>query len=450
MKGIRDKIESTIVVLFKLFFIYIPKDIIRYISLTKKDIKSKVIVITGAGSGIGKRVAEILSLDKGGNVILIDIDKNNGIRTEKEINSKNGKAKFFYCDISDNDMIGKVSKEIENIYGKVDIVVCNAAILYYALQHDLTNEELRKAFDVNVHGTLNTIRAFLPSMEKRNDGQIVSICSITGWAGESYGMAYCPTKFAVRGIMETLQMEFDDRGIDGVKTTTIYPYFVRTPMILKKGLIPISRWIPFMSINRCSMNIVDAILKEKVHAFIPNYLAIITFINSLLGRHTRRLMRDYLNCKVTLAPESSFAIIDKNCNEIISEKSKNNMVVKKETFYFKSPSILWWIIIPGALLFNFIVYKDVTILPLDYLGTVGTFLARFENEWNYIAEYTNIFAIVAHFGEAFFAMHLCSSLKLTTDASILWFFQTLLLGFPSLTILLKKKSKQPKYKKRND
>uniref|UniRef100_A0A0N5C7J8 Short-chain dehydrogenase/reductase family 16C member 6 n=1 Tax=Strongyloides papillosus TaxID=174720 RepID=A0A0N5C7J8_STREA len=402
MKGIRDKIQSTIIVLIKLIFLYIPKDILRYISLSQKDVTSKVIVITGASSGIGRRVAEILALEKGAYVVIIDVDKVNGEETEKEINDKKGHAKFYHCDVRDSKKLNEISNRIEKEYGKVDIVICNAAILYFALQHQLTEEQLKKAFDVNVHGTLNTIRAFLPSMERRNEGQIATICSITGWAGESYGMAYCPTKFAVRGIMETLQMEFDDRGIDGVKTTTIYPYFVRTPMILSKGIHPTSRWIPFMSVNRCSRSVVDAILKEKVHAFIPNYLAIITFINSLLGRHTRRLMRDYLNCKCSPAPESSFTIIDRDCNEIVSGERFTKMAPKKEIFYFKTPSILWWIVIPSALLFNFIVYKDVTWLPLSYMGPVGGFLSRFESELNYIAEYTNIFALIAHFGEAFY------------------------------------------------
>ncbi|CEF62092.1 Epidermal retinol dehydrogenase 2 [Strongyloides ratti] len=450
MKDIKDKIQSTIIILIKLIFLYIPKDILRYLSLKQKDVTSNIIVITGGGSGIGKRVAEILALEKGAYVMILDIDKVNGKKTEKEINDKKGHAKFYYCDVRDSIKLNIIANNIEKEYGKVDIIICNAAILYFALQHQLTDEQIKQAFDVNVHGTLNTIRAFLPSMEKRNEGQIVTICSITGWVGESYGMAYCPTKFAIRGIMETLQMEFDDRNIDGVKTTTIYPYFVRTPMILNKGIRPTSRWIPFMSVNRCSRNVIDAILKEKVHAFVPNYLSIITFVNSLLGRHTRRLMRNYLNCKYTPAPESSFTIIDKDCNEILSEEKSPKMPSKKEIFYFKSPSTIWWIIIPTALIFNFIVYKNVTLLPLNYMGQVGTFLSRFENELNYIAEYTNIFAVVAHLGEALYSMHLCSSLKISTDASVMWFFQTLLLGFPSLSILMRKKHKQPKHKKRGD
>lgn len=161
-------------------------------------------------------------------------------------------------------------------------------------------------------------------------------------------------------------------------------------------------------------------------------------------------MRNYLNCKYSPAPESSFTMIDKDCNEILSEDRLPKMPSKKEIFYFKSPSTIWWIIIPSALLFNFIVYKNVTWLPLNYMGQVGTFLSRFENELNYIAEYTNIFAVIAHLGEALYSMHLCSSLKISTDASVMWFFQTLLLGFPSLSILMRKKFKQPKYKKRGD
>lgn len=75
MKDIKDKIQSTIIILIKLIFLYIPKDILRYLSLKQKDVTSNIIVITGGGSGIGKRVAEILALEKGAYVMILDIDK---------------------------------------------------------------------------------------------------------------------------------------------------------------------------------------------------------------------------------------------------------------------------------------------------------------------------------------------------------------------------------------
>uniref|UniRef100_A0AC35TWB2 Short-chain dehydrogenase/reductase family 16C member 6 n=1 Tax=Rhabditophanes sp. KR3021 TaxID=114890 RepID=A0AC35TWB2_9BILA len=447
MDSLVDKVVATFVVLIKLILVAIPRDLIRFLGLRCKDVKGQVIVITGGASGIGKKVAEVLSVKKGATVVILDVDEVNGHKTVHEIESLGGVASFYYCDTTDIPSLKLIESDIVSIYSRVDIVVCNAAILYFGLAHQLTDSQLKRAYDVNIHGTLNTIRAFLPRMESINKGQVVSICSITGWAGDSYGLAYCPTKFAVRGIMETIQMELDDRGLDGVNTTTIYPYFVRTPMISNAGIRPTSRWIPFMSTDRCARGVVDALLKEKFHAFIPNYVALVIFINSLLGRYTRKLMRDFLNCKyVPVVTKSTSYILDENCNPVsISELPK--MAVKKEKYFFKSPSEFWWILITMSLLVNYLVWTNVTLLPLGYMGPVGTFLGRFEKEWNWIAQLTNYLALIAHVGEALLATYYCSLLNLTMDSTILWFFQTLVLGFPSLSILISKKRNQTKYRK---
>lgn len=114
-------------------------------------------------------------------------------------------------------------------------------------------------------------------MEKFNSGQIVTVGSVAGYFGETYGMAYCPAKFAIRGMMECLEMEMRDRGFDGIKCTTVSPWFIRTPMILNMGMRPTSRFLPFMSINRAVTQIVDAILKEKIVSFIPFMVGVIVF-----------------------------------------------------------------------------------------------------------------------------------------------------------------------------
>ncbi|VDK32545.1 unnamed protein product [Gongylonema pulchrum] len=74
--------------------------------------------------------------------------------------------------------------------GFVDIVICNAAVLYFGRILDLTTSQIQKSVNVNVIGTINTIRAFLRPMEQRNEGQIVAISSIAGFCGETNGVAY--------------------------------------------------------------------------------------------------------------------------------------------------------------------------------------------------------------------------------------------------------------------
>ncbi|VDM92261.1 unnamed protein product, partial [Onchocerca ochengi] len=203
----------------------------------------------------------------------------------------------------------------------VDIVICNAAVLYIGHMLDLTTSQIQKAIDVNIMGTINTIKAFLRSMEQRNEGQIVAISSIAGFCGGTNGTAYCSTKFAIRGVMQCLEMEMKERGLNGIRCTTVCPYFTRTPMILNLRMRPTSTWIPFMSIDRCACEIVDAILREKSIVFVPRYISLIAHFRGLLSERVEDAWREYLNCHYEPLKDE--------------EMEEEEITIAKKTDYFK-------------------------------------------------------------------------------------------------------------------
>ncbi|KAH7729117.1 oxidoreductaseshort chain dehydrogenase/reductase family protein [Aphelenchoides avenae] len=447
----------------------------------------------------------MFSIDLGAHVAIIDVDKEKADTAAVSICEKGGVAKAWQCDISDPKAMENCGEEIRNHFGKVDIVVCNAAILFFAHTLELTNEQVKKAYDVNVLGTLYTIRAFLRGMEERNSGQIVTVSSIAGHFGETYGMAYCPTKFAVRGIMECLQMEMRDRGFDGIKCTTLCPYFVRTPMILGKGMRPTSRLVPFMSINRCAREAVDAILKEKIVAFIPGWIQVMPMLKVFMSKHIAKAGRDYLDCryepvehgvaapaessKTTAATNDSLrteataqelclsngkvhqdALITNTTGEkkepgrhtrvrpsVNSESSAGSSSSSakscekplmpsssKPINYFKFASPLWYFIIPPALAFTFITWYQPEWIPVRALSYLGQFAYNLGTQHNDVVLWINVFALVAHIGEAVYALFLCDSLNLSHSSSFKWFLQTFILGFPSLILLRSYRRKSQK------
>ncbi|VDN57564.1 unnamed protein product [Dracunculus medinensis] len=334
-----ERFCSTFGVILHILFVAIPKDLWNWLNLRQKCVKGQTVVITGAASGIGRALAEFFSIHLGANVVIIDINFHDAQETVQIIKEKCGNAMAWKCDVSQENEIQSCAKEIFTVFGKVDIVVCNAAVLFFGLLHELTNSQLQKSVNINILGTINTIRAFLPQMESRNSGHIVAISSIAGYYGESYGVAYCPTKFAIRGIIECLQMEAKDRKLD-IAFTTVCPYFTRTPMILNLGMRPTSIWLPFMSVRRCARDIADAILKEKVIAFVPGYMTILASVKGLLSKNVQFAGREYLNCQY--------------------EPSLDEITLSKKSDFFYLPKYLWEFSLFSAL-FSFAVSFSILL-----------------------------------------------------------------------------------------
>ncbi|CAI4229345.1 unnamed protein product [Auanema sp. JU1783] len=413
------KILSTLGAIVHLLLIDIPKDLFRWLTLKQKDVRGKTIVITGAGSGLGKRMAELFSLHYGANVACLDVNLKSVEEAVKGIIDQGGNAIAFQCDISSVENMNEIAKRIESIYGNVDIVICNAAVLAFKFFMDLSSEELKRSFDVNVIGTVNTIRAFLGEMEKRNDGQIVSVASIAGFYGETYGLAYCPSKFAVRGVMECLQMELRDMGLEGIKCTTLCPYFARTPMVCNAGLRPTCTWFPFMSIDSCSRRMVDDILKEKVLSFVPSYVTLTVLFKGLMSINVGRTLREYLGIKYDP-----------------SNTNSERKLLPTPPDYYECPCIGWWMIIPLAMLFNFYIWWNPVVLAHPLLPIIGEKAASFGLQYPVLAFISNVIFLGTHLAEAIYVMTFCDSARFSLACSFKWFLQTFLLGYPSLTMLI--------------
>uniref|UniRef100_A0A915DAE6 Uncharacterized protein n=1 Tax=Ditylenchus dipsaci TaxID=166011 RepID=A0A915DAE6_9BILA len=151
--------------------------------MRRKCVKDQVIVITGGGSGLGQRMAEMFALDLGARVAILDIDQSKALAVVADIQNKGGKANAWHCNVADAKSMQLASEEVEKNFGQVDIVICNAAILHFGHTLQLSTQELQQGVNVNLMGTINTIRAFMEQMEIRNSGQIVAVSSIAGYFG---------------------------------------------------------------------------------------------------------------------------------------------------------------------------------------------------------------------------------------------------------------------------
>ncbi|VDM20602.1 unnamed protein product [Wuchereria bancrofti] len=220
-------------------------------------------------------MAQKIALEQNAIVCILDINQEEGVRTVSQIIESGGRAYFFLCNVTKSDEVKLCARQIfsNTKIGCIDILVCNASILRIGKFLDLDDKDYQDTMNVNILGYIYTMRAFLPHMMDRNHGQIVAIGSICSHYGDYLGTAYCTAKFAIRGLMETLQMELYEEKKNGVVLTTIYPYFVDTTLISNNMTEPFSTFYDVIPLDKCVEEILDAILKERMYYFIPKSLA---------------------------------------------------------------------------------------------------------------------------------------------------------------------------------
>jgi len=231
-----------------------------------KSMVGKIVVITGGASGIGREVAQMFA-NIGAKIALLDINTELNEKTANEINENAGLAVAFTVDVTKPDKMREVALRVQQHkqLGDPDMVICNAGILWPKGILEQSDDDIRRTMDINLMGYFWTIRAFLPRMLERNSGHIAAISSVSGYFGNTNSSSYSASKFAVRGLMESLEWELYDTRKHGVKVTTVYPFFTRTPLLAHCNVQ--SRIFQPLSVEQTAQTIVDAILFEKVEAY---------------------------------------------------------------------------------------------------------------------------------------------------------------------------------------
>jgi len=192
----------------------------------KKGIKDKVVVITGASSGLGESTARHLA-SEGASVVLGARRLDRLEEIVAEIRSAGGQAEAVATDVTKrSDVEALVAKAVET-FGSVDVIVNNAGIMSIAPMNELKVEEWDRMIDVNIKGVLYGVAAALPLFERQGSGHFVNVASVAGIKVFSPGgTVYSGTKFAVRAISEGLRHEVGG----AIRTTTIEPGAVDTEL----------------------------------------------------------------------------------------------------------------------------------------------------------------------------------------------------------------------------
>lgn len=189
-------------------------------------ISGKVVIITGASSGMGEATARDLAA-KGAKVVLGARRADRLEAIVQDISDAGGQAIAVATDVAKREDVQKLVDSAKETYGRVDVIFNNAGLMPLSPLESLRIDEWDRMIDVNIKGTLYGIAAVLPCMKAQKSGHVINVSSVYGHKVVATGAVYCATKHAVRAISEGLRQEVKDYNI---RVTTISPGAVKTEL----------------------------------------------------------------------------------------------------------------------------------------------------------------------------------------------------------------------------
>ncbi len=188
-------------------------------------LENKVVIITGAGSGIGKETA-LLFAKEGAKVVVADVNEKAGEETVVEI-KKNGEGFFVKLDVSNREQAKQMVKTTLEKYGRIDVLINNAGIVQDAFLSKMTEEQWDRVINVDLKGVFNCIQAVVEVMMNQGNGVIINTSSIVGLEGNVGQVNYAAAKAGLIGMTKTLAKEL---GKKGIRVNAVAPGFIATPM----------------------------------------------------------------------------------------------------------------------------------------------------------------------------------------------------------------------------
>lgn len=254
----------------------------------------KVVVITGASTGIGKE-ASIQFAKQGANVALIARRKEKLEQVKKELEKFQTAIDIFPCDVSNKSQVKHMSDSVLDRFGSVDILVNNAGFAIYGPVSDLSIDEIESQMQTNYFGMVYCTKNFLPKMLEQKSGHIVNVASVAASIGLPGIASYCASKFAMLGFSEGLKHELSGTGV-GI--TVVSPIMVRTDFFDHPSFEKMPKYSPTsLSAKTVARSILKAANSPRLEIIVPSVVrgavwakqTFPYFINPVIGSTFKKL-----------------------------------------------------------------------------------------------------------------------------------------------------------------
>ncbi|CAF3369666.1 unnamed protein product [Rotaria socialis] len=264
---------------------------VLFVHDVEKNVENETILVTGAGSGLGRGVAKRLAA-LGATVVLWDVNEKGNEDTKRQILDSWSSAKVYSMKVNlcDREDIYRAAKQVKDQVGDVTIVINNAGVVSGKSLLDIDDASIQRTFDVNIIAHFWVLKSFLGSMLAANRGHIVTIASGAGIFGISKLTDYCSSKYAAVGLHDALTAELKQQHKYGIQTTVICPTFINTGMF--HGVSGTATSVSLLDENYVCDSIVEAIRKNKHFVMLPPSTTLFYILKGLLPNEcTGRFLR---------------------------------------------------------------------------------------------------------------------------------------------------------------
>ena len=228
------------------------------------QLKNKIVLISGGASGIGKIMSR-LSLERGAEVVIWDVNKINTHKTISEFECL-GKITFYLVDISNLAQIHVAAKKVLDNHGNIDVLINNAGVVFGKYFHEHSSEEINKTMMINANAPMHITSNFLCKMIELNSGHICNISSSASLLSNPKMSVYAASKWSVFAWSDSLRLELKQLKKD-IKVTSILPYYINTGMF--DG---VKSRVPILDAEKTALTIIKAIEKNKKIITIPGWI----------------------------------------------------------------------------------------------------------------------------------------------------------------------------------
>jgi dehydrogenase/reductase SDR family member 7B len=237
---------------------------------TKDCFRGRVVWITGASSGIGEQLAHFLA--RAGARLILSARNEDALQEVRARCAEPGLVRILPLDLEQLDRLTVAAQEAAKLFGHIDVLINNAGVAVQDLALNTSLEVDRRVMAINYFAPVTLIKALLPAMLERGEGQVVAVSSLSGKFGLPRAAAYAASKHALHGFMDSLRVEL--RGA-GVAVTTVVPGIIRTDITVhaltgdgKASGRMLALHLNGVSAERCAEGIVRALRRGKPEPFV--------------------------------------------------------------------------------------------------------------------------------------------------------------------------------------